>query len=341
MLSCSCSHAIMLLARFHAAAPMLSCCWRAIMLLLQCHLAAGVPSCCWRAILPRRLWRASRGFGPCYHVYIYMLYWHAKHNHWSALHSPPPPPLFFPRRATPLIGGDPPVTSITSRAGNVTSAATGLRHALPATHLATVVSTVSTLLAPKQSTVAGSDPKHFRMASSLPPVPAKLVRHIQAGEFVEMRDLLPDNLALAERLEALPARPGQPSKASEQREIGSLVTWVSCFATYVAIVSEVHPEHVVDMLAYLRLVVREANRYGGNGWLTYDAVFRRNQQGETRPWNFLDSSLHTAYIAGQGSGVRVPCKFCNEADHAPGDCALASLAPATKQPRREGWAPHA
>ena len=39
----------------------------------------------------------------------------------------------------------------------------------------------------------------FRLASSLPPVPAKLVRRIQALEFVEMRELLPDNMALAER----------------------------------------------------------------------------------------------------------------------------------------------
>ena len=119
----------------------------------------------------------------------------------------------------------------------------------------------------------------FRMASSLPPVPPKLVKKIQALEFVEMRELLPDNMALADRLEALLQRIGQPTRNPEQREIGSLYTWTACFTTYIAVVSQAHPGRVVDMLAYMRLIIREAHRHGGNGWLTYDAVFRCNQQG--------------------------------------------------------------
>ena len=74
----------------------------------------------------------------------------------------------------------------------------------------------------------------------------------------------------------------QPQKNAEQREIGSLITWALCFATYVAIVSQTHPEHTVDMLAYMRLIMREAHKHGGNGWLTYDTVFRRNQQGKDK-----------------------------------------------------------
>ena len=67
------------------------------------------------------------------------------------------------------------------------------------------------------------------------------------------------------------------------------MTWVSSFATYVAIVAKVHLERVGDMLAYMRLIIREASKFGGNGWLTYDAVFRRNQEGSN---NTIDPSLH-------------------------------------------------
>ena len=45
----------------------------------------------------------------------------------------------------------------------------------------------------------------FTLASSFPPVPAKLVKRIQALEFVEMRELLPDNMALSARLLGLPS----------------------------------------------------------------------------------------------------------------------------------------
>ena len=63
---------------------------------------------------------------------------------------------------------------------------------------------------------------------------------IQALQFVEMRELLPDNVALAEQLGALPQGLG-PHKQPEQREVGSLTTWVASFATYIAIVAQVYP----------------------------------------------------------------------------------------------------
>ena len=89
---------------------------------------------------------------------------------------------------------------------------------------------------------ASPSPAPFCLASSLPPIPAKLVKRIQSLEFTEMRELLPDNMALTERLEALPTRLGEQAKQAEQREIRSLIMWVSSFITYVAIVAEAHPE---------------------------------------------------------------------------------------------------
>ena len=141
-----------------------------------------------------------------------------------------------------------------------------------------------------------------------------------------MRDLLPDNIALAERLAKLPANVGQ-GKPPEQREVGSLMTWVSSFATYVAIVAQAHPDRVTDMLAYMRLIIREASKFGGNGWLTYDAVFPRNQEGSSQLWNVIDPSLHIAYIAGQKEPAITPCPSCQEVDHPSSVCAVAPLIP--------------
>ena len=123
---------------------------------------------------------------------------------------------------------------------------------------------------------------------------------------------------------------GQPSKRAEQREVSSLITWVASFTTYIAIVAEAHPERVRDLLAYMRLIIREAHKHGGHGWLTYDAVFRRNRQASSEPWSVLDPSLHTAYIAGQNLPPRIPCKFCNESDHPSEECALAPLVPSVR-----------
>ena len=145
----------------------------------------------------------------------------------------------------------------------------------------------------------------------------------------EMRELLPDNIALTERLAALPSGVAHTKPPSE-REIGgdkALVTWVSSFATYIAIVAEAHPRRVSDMLAYMRLVVREAGKFGGSGWLTYDTIFRRNHEGLEQRWNYLDASLHQVYIASLGDKLVVLSKHCHEIDHVAADCAVAAVLP--------------
>ena len=171
----------------------------------------------------------------------------------------------------------------------------------------------------------------FKLASSFPPIPAKLVRRVQAMEFVEMRELLPDNIALAERMESLPSR-AKAAKDAETREITAFPTWVAAFTTYIAIVAEAHPSRVKDMCAYMRLLTREALKYGGRGWATYDAVFRRNRAGTDTPWDQLDPSLHIAYIISQVDTPLAPCTSCNEVDHRTEDCALASVQPKLKAP---------
>ncbi len=155
-----------------------------------------------------------------------------------------------------------------------------------------------------------------------------------------MRDLLPDNMALGEHLEALPTCLGQPHRQAEQREVGSLITWISSFATYVAVISQTHPDRVTDMLAYMRLIIREAHKHGGQGWLTYDSLSPQPPRS-IGALEHLDPSLHTAYIAGQSLPPRVPCKHCNETDHFPEDCALAPLIPSVRPSQRKRQLPFA
>ena len=122
------------------------------------------------------------------------------------------------------------------------------------------------------------------------------------------------------------------TKPPSEREIGgerALITWVSSFATYVAIVAEAHPERVADMLAYMRLLIREASKFGGTGWLTYDSVFRRNNEGKDARWNYLDASLHQVYIASPRDKPVTPCRYCQEIDHASANCAVATFLPMT------------
>ena len=81
----------------------------------------------------------------------------------------------------------------------------------------------------------------------------------------------------------------------QQREVPSLLTWVASFVTYVAIVAEKRPEKVKPLLAYMRLLIQEAQRHGGKGWVNYDYIFQSiAATDETTDWAQLYPSLLTS-----------------------------------------------
>ena len=65
------------------------------------------------------------------------------------------------------------------------------------------------------------------------PIPYRLVQRIRRGEFVEMHDLLADNIALHDQLEFLHGH--TTSLNPRLRKVPSLASWVYCFAAYMAV----------------------------------------------------------------------------------------------------------
>ena len=110
------------------------------------------------------------------------------------------------------------------------------------------------------------------------------------------------------------------------RRIPSILSWVSCFAVYVAVLSESQPHLVQSRLAYMCLIIREARRAGGDGWVSYDAVYRQNAaQDNTTDWSKLDASLHSSTFLSTRRTNTTFCSLCFESDHTSSSCALAPL----------------
>ena len=70
-------------------------------------------------------------------------------------------------------------------------------------------------------------------------MPAKLVEKIQQLKFVDMADLLRDNLEVNRR--SVDLETTQVSR-NRRREIPDLLSWVSCFGSYAAVLTAKHPE---------------------------------------------------------------------------------------------------
>jgi len=75
-----------------------------------------------------------------------------------------------------------------------------------------------------------------------PPIPGKLVNKIRDGSFVDMRNMLPDNMALLRQLDDV--KSDKAASKAKLREVNSLPSWLYCFMAYMAVqTSDPHTPH--------------------------------------------------------------------------------------------------
>ncbi len=160
------------------------------------------------------------------------------------------------------------------------------------------------------------------------PVPQKIVDKIRSGQFVEMRELLADNISLLEQLHSIHA-PGNISAAGpsrpRMRDVFTLPSWLYCFLTYTTT-----DQPTKDKLAYARLMILKASRHGHLGWLDYDRSFRQQAAANpSLPWNTLSPALHATTILGNFTGKpsRLLCSLCRRVDHTRNECATFTRNP--------------
>uniref|UniRef100_A0A1X7SLT9 Cleavage and polyadenylation specificity factor subunit 4 n=1 Tax=Amphimedon queenslandica TaxID=400682 RepID=A0A1X7SLT9_AMPQE len=169
------------------------------------------------------------------------------------------------------------------------------------------------------------------LASALPPIPGKAVDKISKGIFIEFKELLADNVALASQLRELGPVQGATAR-SRMRDISDPLSWVYCFLSYVVVL--VPDPRLRDLVAYGQIVIQLARSHGGSGWLEYDRRFHQQvAAGAPLSWAEINPSLMSATVPGfglaSGSGN---CPLCLSWDHDRADCALASLDQQSKPP---------
>ena len=178
----------------------------------------------------------------------------------------------------------------------------------------------------------------FVLSEGLPPVPHKLAARIIRGEYIDMAELLRDNLEVQRRAASTPSQTqGSSLHQKHRREIPDLLSWVQCFGTYMAVLTSKYPDRVRQLLAYQTLIVREARRCKGRGWLAYDAYFRQQVVGDdSADWSKLNQSLYAVTFIAQGDHEKGrSCGICLESDHTEEQCALFSSATRSAPGRRE------
>ena len=97
-----------------------------------------------------------------------------------------------------------------------------------------------------------ADKRGVYVGEALPPVPRKLADKIQAWEFIEMTELLPE--FWAQKLEEKEGQYGS-SSSRRKRPVTDLKTWLQCFAIYVGMLLAKRPEAVPELVSYMVAII--------------------------------------------------------------------------------------
>ena len=119
--------------------------------------------------------------------------------------------------------------------------------------------------------------KAFVVGPGYAPVPYKLVSKITAGLFVDLADLLPDNIR-AQEIEPQAFLEGKLVVSGSKKrviEIADIVTWIEAFTIFSMILCHTFPSRWKDLNQYKLLIIQTARRFSDKSWLHYDIAFRK------------------------------------------------------------------
>ena len=108
----------------------------------------------------------------------------------------------------------------------------------------------------KDTTSADKSLPPMLISDGLPPVPAKLVKKIQEGHFVEMAELLADTLISPEYA----GDQNSDSNKWKPKEVTDIMNWVQCFGVFMAIISLQEPHRIPNLIGYQSLITPMSER---------------------------------------------------------------------------------
>ena len=134
----------------------------------------------------------------------------------------------------------------------------------------------------------------FLISANFPPIPAKLVQKIRRLEFVELNQLLPDNLVSFPNQDSELGDQKLPRERKKLPPIDDIPSWYLAMLLYTATCHATYPHKTGEMLAYMASILQTSFNYPVEACLSYDRVFQAqahlkphfNWAGDnTRLWN--------------------------------------------------------
>ena len=137
----------------------------------------------------------------------------------------------------------------------------------------------------------------LRTLNSVHELPAKLVKEVLSGEFMELSKLLPKNFNSLQLLHDEPLTLTVENSVirinkAKASSITNIEEWTSAFTAYMSVIISKHPNRAAELLEYLSLTRYAAKYHRGLGWCIYDVKFRQKAAAnKSILWSVIDSQL--------------------------------------------------
>ena len=210
-----------------------------------------------------------------------------------------------------------------------TSATTGPYLNLPSTTLPTTTSSAAAgATAPTISSTAlpgpiASPPQHPHLPSyisnKISALPKKLKDSILAWEYVDLSELLPEQLrinsssASSKEVLVIPES-SWDTRRRKKRQITDIATWIEVFSTYTLVLVSLFPEYLPHLVSYQLTIVKLSKWFRYPSWLYYNLEFRKWAATNCiKDWSKSNSELFA--LAFRGASLTW-CPICQvEGEH--------------------------
>ena len=143
----------------------------------------------------------------------------------------------------------------------------------------------------------------FTQSDALPP---KLKKKILELEFVDMAELIPDTWRWQDDDDSKCCH--KPHRTPRRGPVTDILLWVECYATLVSVLTTRFPDKAPELMAYLRAIVHAQRTYYGDGWVTYDACYRRQAAAsKTLNWSQINFTLYNEAFTGRANPSSGAC----------------------------------
>ena len=147
-------------------------------------------------------------------------------------------------------------------------------------------------------------------SSIVPTVPRKLLDKITRGEYIELEDLLPENVGAGSEPLELSTANGEGRRVSlnlcvtKKRSIVDFTAWLEAYTIYMACALKHVPFRALELVTYQHIICTANQQFATPAVLGYDRAFRAAVATTSARWDAIDQSLWSLHL------IRAPRPSC-------------------------------